>query len=109
MKFNKNQNNISPKSNNQIRPKNINLNPILSPKNNQLNNIDSIRDAVANTQTNNNEKLNENRNEINNATNNSPKRNNVNISYNDFDASGWVQNYGGVSRPRKKNNKINII
>ena len=106
--FNKNQNNISLQNKNQLKPQIINSNPILSPKKNQLNNIDSIRDTIANTQTNNNG--NQNENLINNAQNNSPKRNNVNISYNDFDASGWVKNYGGVSRPGKDmygNQKIN--
>ena len=28
-------------------------------------------------------------------------KNNVNIKYNDFDGSGWVKNYGGVTRPGK--------
>ena len=63
---------------------------------NKLNNIDSIK---------NQEKLEENKvkediEKKEHSTNNQNK-NNINISYNDFDGSGWIKNYGGVSRPGK--------
>ena len=32
---------------------------------------------------------------------NKENKNNINISYNNFDGSGWIKNYGGVSRPGK--------
>ena len=57
--------------------------------------MESIRDTVSNIETTNEEeKQNEKINKV-------PKKNNVNISYNDFDGTGWVKNYGAVSRPGK--------
>ena len=77
--------NIEPIPNKKLSP----------PKRIKLPNMESIRDTVSNIgTTNEEEKQNENINKV-------PKKNNVNISYNDFDGTGWVKNYGAVSRPGK--------
>ena len=78
-----------------------NINPELSLKRINLNmdsfkNIPIIKEYNDNLEKNN-EKTQENKNYINPQT----KKNNVDITFNDFDASGWIKNYGGVSRPGK--------
>ena len=80
---------------NQINQQNNNQNQLLA----QEKNVNSIRDTVS-----------QNSEDNKNITGESPVKKNIDISYNDFDGSGWVKNYGGVSRPGKDvmgNQKIN--
>ena len=79
-----------------------NIGPIpnqkLSPKRIILPSMESIRDTVSNIQATKEEEKNENKEEKQNENiNKIPK----NISYNDFDGTGWIKNYGAVSRPGK--------
>ena len=80
---------------NRIVPNQGNISPsALESQENQLNNINI-------NEENNKNKEKEYYGENNEANSQASKNNNVNISYNDFDGSGWIKNYGGVSRPGK--------
>ena len=82
----------------------------INPLQNNINTMNMIKQE-------NNEKLenqemeeNEENNNINNNQSQMSAKNNIDISYNDFDGSGWIKNYGGVSRPGRDingNKKIN--
>ena len=79
---------------NQIKQPKINQNQLLSPSPNEKKREDSFT---------------QNSEEVQSKSSQSAKKK-VDISYNDFDGSGWVKNYGGVSRPGKDmmgNQKIN--
>ena len=78
----------SPPQANQINQQKINPN-ILSPDGKKKEDFDSARDTVS-----------QNSEDIKSISSQGAKKN-VDISYNDFDGSGWVKNYGGVSRPGK--------
>ena len=70
------------------------------------NNVNTFRDTLANEENNENENNQENEEKeenknITNIPNSEDTKKNVDISYNDFDGSGWIKNYGGVSRPGK--------
>lgn len=83
-------------------PEHCSPDPLVTSQNNQMNNIQlngisTPKEENDGLQSQNNENGDENKNK-------------VNISYNDFDDSGWIKNYGGVSRPGKDlegNQKIN--
>ena len=70
---------------------------------NQVNNENSIVNDgskeinIKNEEKQEEESYNDNKNIIFN--NNHSKDNKINISYKDFDESGWIINYGGISRP----------
>ena len=115
--INENPNNLN--QNNLIQ-QNINQNQIMTQNRNILNNIEPVRDTNVNKIENEEqivlkeeeqeEQEEQNENIPSENQNNIQKKNNVDISYTDFDASGWVKNYGGVSRPGKDvngNQKIN--
>ena len=111
--FIQNQNNFN--QNDSIR-QNLNPNQEISKNINLSNNIESIRNLNTNKIDEKNQDETEEKEEEQNENirsenqNNIPKKNNVDISYNDFDGSGWIKNYGGVSRPGKDmygNQKIN--
>ena len=86
----------------QIMPQHCSPDPLVTSQINQMNNMQSNgistpKEENDGLQSQNNENDDENKNK-------------VNISYNDFDCSGWIKNYGGVSRPGKDvegNQKIN--
>jgi serine/threonine protein phosphatase PrpC len=58
----------------------------------EANRMEKVNDEDENTQ---------NQNDINNEENDENNKSNVNISYNEFDDSGWIKNYGGVTSPGK--------
>ena len=80
---------------NQINPEYSYPDPVLPLKENELgmeaNRMEKVNDEDENSQ---------NQNEIN-EENDEKNKSNVNISYNDFDDSGWIKNYGGVTSPGK--------
>jgi serine/threonine protein phosphatase PrpC len=80
----------------QMPEENINPEPLRDPEGNLLN-VESGRITMANEEEGEN---NQNQN-MANENNENTKKNDVDISYNDFDDSGWVKNYGGVTRPGK--------
>ena len=80
----------------QMPEENINPEPLRDPEGNLLN-VESGRITMANEEE---EENNQNQN-MANENNENTKKNDVDISYNDFDDSGWVKNYGGVTRPGK--------
>ena len=86
---NQNQNQINPE------PEYYYPNPVLPSKDNELdmevNRDENVKDEDENSK---------NQNEIN-EENDEKNKSNANISYNDFDDSGWIKNYGGVTSPGK--------
>ena len=94
------QNNINSNGENedgdedQMPEENINPEPLRGPEGNSLN-VESGRITMANEEEGENGQNQNMENENNEGT----KKNDVDISYNDFDDSGWVKNYGGVTRP----------
>jgi serine/threonine protein phosphatase PrpC len=110
--------NINKNYNPQSQASNVKqYNNIISPQQQENNNEE--KDDGENAEENN-QQINENNEEGNEEINNENKNednenenangNKIDISYNDFDDSGWVKNYGGVSRPgmdANGNQKIN--
>jgi len=97
-----NQNNYNDKNysndlinQNQINPEYCYPDPVLPLKENELD-MEIKREENANNEDENSQ----NQNEIN-EENDEGNKSNVNISYNDFDDSGWIKNYGGVTSPGK--------
>ena len=80
----------------QMPEENNNPKPLRDPEGNLLN-VESGRITMANEEEG---EKDQNQN-IANEKNENTKKNDVDISYNDFDDSGWVKNYGGVTRPGK--------
>jgi serine/threonine protein phosphatase PrpC len=80
----------------QMPEENINPEPLRDPEGNLLN-VESGRITMVNEE----EEENDQNKNIANENNENTKKNDVDISYNDFDDSGWVKNYGGVTRPGK--------
>ena len=83
---------------NQKNPEYFYPDPVLPLKENEIdmeaNRMEKVNDEDENS---------ENQNEIN-EENGENNKSNVNISYNDFDDSGWIKNYGGVTSPGKNEN-----
>ena len=68
---------------------------------NQLNNNININENIKENENNKKGQEKEQFDENTDLISHASRSNKVNISYNDFDGSGWVKNYGGVSRPGK--------
>ena len=83
---------------NQINPEYCYPDPVLPLKDNELemetNREENVNDEDENSQNQN--EINEEKDE-----NDEKSKRDVNISYNDFDDSGWIKNYGGVTSPGK--------
>ena len=91
-----NSNEEADEDENQMPEEDINPEPLRGPEGNLVN-VESGRITMANEEEGEND---QNQN-MANENNENAKKNNVDISYNDFDDSGWVKNYGGVTRPGK--------
>ena len=92
--FNEKENNYYSNNLNQFLNANGKINQKTKSK---LNNMDSIN----NKEDFQEKELKEDIEKKEGDSTNNEKKNNINISYNNFDGSGWIKNYGGVSLPGK--------
>ena len=82
----------------------------INPLQNNINTINALRE-----ENKENQEMEENDENNSNTPNKDSAKKNVDISYNDFDGSGWIKNYGGVSRPgrdingNQKTNQDSIV
>ena len=96
---NQNQNeNLINENQNQGIPNKNNIAHI-SPEGNNLVNVETSRITMTNEESEEQQKENEKKD----------NNNKINISYTDFDDSGWVKNYGGVTRPGKNSKGLQKI
>ena len=102
-------------SNHAFNPQNINKLNILPTQPQKANNNNNLNNNINNNKNNiNNNYIIYNNNELESerltifneniqaqTPQNNQKKKDINVTYNDFDSSGYVKNYGGVSRPGK--------